>query len=290
MKKLIFLLLLGNPFFTFSQNKNSLLWGISGNGISKSSYIFGTIHYICENDLVISSNLKSIIPKVENVYLEIDFNEEYNDFKNHYNAFNHSGKQLKQYFTEEEYATLEKKFNRKFWKYNLTLAQFSNYKPHEILSVIQPKVVICKASSYEAAISKLAKREGKPIKGIESFEEHNVFQIEDDSVLRAKAHRFYEIITQKDDLGEEIAEFQKLTTIYKSQDIEQIYNYGLENSKNINILKGVEYRNKLWISRIADYSKKQQNLFAVGAGHLGGENGLIVLLQKAGYTLIPMDN
>ncbi len=31
-------------------------------------------------------------------------------------------------------------------------------------------------------------------------------------------------------------------------------------------------------------------VIAVGAGHLPGENGLIKLLKKAGYTLTPVEN
>jgi uncharacterized protein len=40
----------------FSQKNNSentLLWKISGNGLKKPSYLFGTIHMLCEDDAVI---------------------------------------------------------------------------------------------------------------------------------------------------------------------------------------------------------------------------------------------
>jgi hypothetical protein len=34
----------------------------------------------------------------------------------------------------------------------------------------------------------------------------------------------------------------------------------------------------------------RSTLFAVGAGHLAGENGVINLLKKKGYTLTPLAN
>jgi uncharacterized protein YbaP (TraB family) len=47
-------------------------------------------------------------------------------------------------------------------------------------------------------------------------------------------------------------------------------------------------RNKAWISRIAEQTKIEQTFFAVGAGHLGGEQGVISLLRKAGFTVEPV--
>ena len=44
-------------------------------------------------------------------------------------------------------------------------------------------------------------------------------------------------------------------------------------------------RNKNWISKISEYSKQQPTFFGVGAGHLAGENGVIKLLRKAGYSV-----
>ncbi|NJO25532.1 MAG: TraB/GumN family protein [Bacteroidia bacterium] len=45
---------------------------------------------------------------------------------------------------------------------------------------------------------------------------------------------------------------------------------------------------KNWIPVMEDAMKKNSNFFAVGAGHLPGENGVINLLRKAGYTLTPV--
>ena len=41
-----------------SSEEKSLCWEISGNGLSKPSYLFGTIHLIPKKDLIISENAK----------------------------------------------------------------------------------------------------------------------------------------------------------------------------------------------------------------------------------------
>ena len=37
---------------------NSLLWEISGNGLKKPSYLFGTFHILCKQDVHFSETLK----------------------------------------------------------------------------------------------------------------------------------------------------------------------------------------------------------------------------------------
>jgi uncharacterized protein YbaP (TraB family) len=44
-------------------------------------------------------------------------------------------------------------------------------------------------------------------------------------------------------------------------------------------------RNKSWISPMGIQMQKESTFFAVGAGHLGGAQGVIALLREAGYTV-----
>ncbi|TMI97547.1 MAG: TraB/GumN family protein [Bacteroidetes bacterium] len=50
----------------------TLLWQISGNGLQKPSYLFGTIHMICSDDALLSDSLKNAIQNTEAVYFEVD--------------------------------------------------------------------------------------------------------------------------------------------------------------------------------------------------------------------------
>src|SRR5687767_3296538 len=52
--------------------ENTLLWRITGKGIKEPSYLFGTIHMICGDDIRLSDSLKRAIRDAKNVYLELD--------------------------------------------------------------------------------------------------------------------------------------------------------------------------------------------------------------------------
>src|SRR5215472_7974308 len=78
MKKLgVSLLVTLTSLIGFSQAKNAkdfntLLWQISGNGLSRPSYLFGTIHMICSDDAQLSDSLKAAIANADEVYFEVD--------------------------------------------------------------------------------------------------------------------------------------------------------------------------------------------------------------------------
>ena len=55
-----------------SASENTLLWRISGKNLSKPSYLFGTIHLLCANDIGLSDSLRSAIRSTDKVYLELD--------------------------------------------------------------------------------------------------------------------------------------------------------------------------------------------------------------------------
>lgn len=58
----IILTALLSVFTTNAQElENSLLWKISGNGLEKPSYLFGTIHITC--DATLSDNVKMALDK-----------------------------------------------------------------------------------------------------------------------------------------------------------------------------------------------------------------------------------
>src|SRR3982751_2615245 len=58
-----------------SANNNTLLWRISGNNLTKPSYLFGTMHMICANDIEASDSLKNAIKAADRVYLELDMDD-----------------------------------------------------------------------------------------------------------------------------------------------------------------------------------------------------------------------
>jgi uncharacterized protein YbaP (TraB family) len=62
---------------SFSQQKwpGTFLWRISGNGLQKPSYLYGTIHLQDKRLFQFSDSLYQALEKVEGFALEIDFTE-----------------------------------------------------------------------------------------------------------------------------------------------------------------------------------------------------------------------
>jgi uncharacterized protein YbaP (TraB family) len=61
----------------------------------------------------------------------------------------------------------------------------------------------------------------------------------------------------------------------------------MNDSKELQEEMGIflDDRNKKWIPRMADKMNRSSIFFAVGAGHLWGDNGVITLLRNAGYNV-----
>src|SRR5689334_21551590 len=59
----------------FSQTPHTFLWQISGNGLKKPSYLFGTMHRLCTDDAHLSDSLRAVIAHVDEVYFEIDISD-----------------------------------------------------------------------------------------------------------------------------------------------------------------------------------------------------------------------
>jgi len=88
---------------------------------------------------------------------------------------------------------------------------------------------------------------------------------------------------------EQKGEFERMVANYKAQNLTALQDE-IEQSPD---MKGQEEallinRNKNWIPRMEGAMQGNSILFAVGAGHLGGDFGVIKLLRDKGYKLTPI--
>jgi len=79
-----------------------------------------------------------------------------------------------------------------------------------------------------------------------------------------------------------------MMAIYKSENVEAMVTF-TEKSPNAMTSKYgdvlLKNRNQNWISRMTTIAKNKPTFFGVGAAHLGGKEGVIALLRKAGFTV-----
>ena len=79
-------------------------------GLSKPSYLFGTFHLMCKEDIHFSKELKQAVKNAEEVYFEMDLDDPANTLGAMFVMNMKDGKSLKDLYTEDEYKRLNKFF------------------------------------------------------------------------------------------------------------------------------------------------------------------------------------
>jgi uncharacterized protein YbaP (TraB family) len=263
----------------------SLLWEISGKDLKQPSYLFGTFHVLCPQDLMLTEAIKSKVKTTQQLVLELDMDDPNLMTEMQKSMVMPNGKTLKEYLNEKDYALVEQFFKDSL---ELPLDQLATFKPFMLSSMLYPKYLGCQTASWEMTLVQLAKAQNAEVLGLETIED------------QMKAIDFLPYPMQAKSLLESIKEYEKYSKelremlyLYKNQDVEKMYAVSINYfSKEMQGMEKVmlENRNRQWIPMIEKMSKEKPTFFAVGAGHLGGETGVISLLRKQGYTVKPIEN
>ena len=112
MKKYLSLLSLLFPFCLNAQtmpdpdtnDNRSLLWVIKGKDMKKPSYLFGTIHLLCPEDIIWTAAMKKSLKASQQVCFEMDMDDPSVMMQVAMGMVDKSGISLRDYFTEEQYA------------------------------------------------------------------------------------------------------------------------------------------------------------------------------------------
>jgi uncharacterized protein len=268
-----------------NDNDNTLLWEISGKQLTAPSYLFGTFHLICKDDIPFGAQLNNAIKSTDEMYMEMDMDDPATMMGGLLLMNMRDDSTLKKLYKEEEYKKIESFFNDSL---HMPLAMFQKMKPFFLMAMLYPKMLPCKTmSGVETELMTLAKENKKEIKGFETMAfQAAVF----DSIPYTQQAK--ELLKTIDSLETYKKYFDTMVRVYKSQQlnkIEELFSkseFGMQDNQDILL----DNRNKNWVNQLNAILKKQSVFIAVGAGHLVGNMGLINLLRKEGYTLRPIDN
>jgi uncharacterized protein YbaP (TraB family) len=265
--------------------ENTLLWEISGNGLSEPSYLFGTMHLLCADDARLSANLKKAIRETEHIYFEIDMD----DLSQMMNALKHvrmnDNTKLSDLLSKEEYDRV-----KQFFEKNGSVLPFSmmeRFKPYMLTSLIGEKSMGCEQTNgMEMSIMQEAKKYDKEILGLETAEfQAGLF----DSIPYEKQAK--ELLNYIDSIHSFKDNTSDLVKVYREQNLQKMQELTMAEKGIGEYMDLLVYdRNRRWIIQLSDILAKSRTLVAVGAGHLPGDNGMINLLRKAGYTVKPLKN
>ena len=257
----------------------SLLWSISGKGMAKPSFLFGTIHLICATDYIWTSNMKKSLTASDKVCFEMDLDNHEVMLAAANGFMDTSGKQLKDYFTPAQYKLL-KKFVKD--SIGMDVGMLQMMKPVALESIISMKVTDCaNPISYEDSIMRSAKSKHKEIMGLEDPSEQIgvLASLPADSVVK-------EVLDDIGNFNKSKEDYRAMVKAYRRQELPELYRIITSSGSLGDEMDAfLDDRNKKWIPRMQEKMGRSSVFFAVGAGHLLGDNGVINLLRKEGYTV-----
>ena len=284
---IVFFLLLANNLFAQQKSNEkypSLLWEITGNGLTKPSYLFGTMHVSSKLVFHLSDSFYNAIKKTDAVALELNPDVwqgqmvNLDKLKANYASFVQQA--------GNDYLT-ENSFRIKKYADELKLALqtepaivnnllYRSYKAKEDFE---------EDTFLDLYIFQTGRRLGKKAAGVENYYEAEKL------ILEAYADMAKEKKKKDNDLDAEFMNgyVEKIQDAYRKGDLDLMDSLDNLTEQSVAFREKFLYKRNEIQANAIDSIIKQTSLFAgVGAAHLPGSRGVIALLRKKGYTLRPV--
>ncbi len=256
----------------------SLFWEISGNGLAKKSYMYGTMHVSDKVSFHLSDSFFEKLLSSDFIANESEPNTwtELYDLFGFYRATKTSGNFYSNFYT----SPIEKDYLR-------SLFRSSNYNLIGLLSRTNQANQEYQEETYlDMFIYRTGKKYGKKTLGLENVKT-TTLNIEkaqaemDRSEVDGNKQAFLKILKKR-------SYAEVLRDAYREKDLDLIDTLNMLSSpKSYN--KAMLFDRNEVMSKSMDSIMKTGSLFAaVGAAHLPGKNGMIELLRKKGYTVTPI--
>lgn len=267
----------------------SLLWEISGNGLKQPSYLYGTYH-------LLNSSFLNTVPEVMERFMEsrgVVVETEVDSAK----MMQLGAKmvmpdnKLSNLLSKEDYALVDEEIKTQF---GFELSMADQMKPMTLLLMLSLKdyqrMEVLKeytGQPLDMYFASYNRRSKKKVSTLETMEQQ--FDIlYNHHPLDKQAEQLVSYVKNKETA---MQMSDKLMQLYFDKDLAGMWAL----SHEYNELTGggdmtyiADDRNKDWMTKLPAIMKEQSTFIAVGAMHLPGENGLLQLLQRAGYTVKPL--
>ncbi len=281
MKRIFILIIacLGLVSFALAQ-ENTLLWEVTKKN-SNPSYLYGTIHLqdkrvFAFDDLVYKKIKACDALAVELVLDEIDF-AELNKM-----MLMEEGT-LSDYLSQEEYVLLDSLVKAKIGQ---PLMLFAKMKPFFLMAqLMQSETPKDMPLALDMHFVDTARDMSKTVLALEEMQDQ--IGAIDKISTQEQVDMLVEGIKDFDNYIEK--QMKKLVEAYLKQDLQQIHD--LMEDPSLPKEFGEELlvkRNHGMAKKLNKLMKKQTVFAAFGAGHLVGDEGVIALLRKKGYTVKPI--
>lgn len=263
---------------------DSLVWKITGQGLTEPSYLAGTIHLMCAKDYSLDERYQNAINNSKQLYLEIDFDDPTDMEVMQKAAF--VDKSLKERLSAKQYQQFSD-FLETHSKLKINMLDKMSFIA--IQSSLLMSALNCPIKSVDIELMTMAKSSGQEVYGLETAQQQIDFsevftpEIKPEGWTDEELNYFIGAANS----------FDEMLAIYQQQDINELHHYitsemsQVDNSEEVIDIM-LDNRNQNWVKKMPAIMKSQPTFFAVGSGHLAGEFGVINLLRQAGYTVIPV--
>ncbi|MER2999551.1 TraB/GumN family protein [Pontibacter populi] len=262
----------------------ALLWEISGQGLSKPSYLFGTIHAICPENFNMPEVVKNKLANTERLSLEVDMDAPNFMVELQQASILPNGSSLRSFFSDADYSLLNNHFKQTL---KIDLAQLDRMKPFMLHSMLLSQLTQCQAVSYEQSLMEIAQKQGKEVIGLETVSEQ--LSAIDEMPASVQTTMLTNMVSNMDEARQS---YRDMVQLYLQQDLAGLDALAREEYNDEEYREYEQAflvnRNKRWIPVLEREARIQPTFFAVGAGHLTGKDGLLELLRKKGYTVLPV--
>lgn len=268
----------------FSQG-NSLLWRISGKNLREPSYLYGTMH---SSDSRVFHFADSVLPafeRCEAFAMEVLVDETFQATILQ-NIFMENGTSLKSLLTQPQYDSVQW-FAMK--NAGLMISFIDKMKPLYVAMMLEmmsgdDSLLNNTDPFLDQYFEQAAENQHKKVMGIETVKEQmGIFDLltyRDQAQLLMRSIREYSTDTTA---------FVQMIQYYLSNDLHNMMTFENDFSLPDSLYRAlITDRNIKMATRIDTMIQHQSTFVAVGAGHLGGELGIIALLREKGYTVIPV--
>lgn len=264
----------------YSTDNHTLLWEISGNGLEVPSYLYGTIHIQDERVFRFDDVVMEVFDSCDAYAMELLMDDV--DVLSQVSMIMMTDTLLSDLLSPEDFMLVKKEVEAKL---GLMGMKFNEMKPFFTSSQLalseMPKD---RDMPLDLHFDNLAKKAEKERIGIEEFS-HQIDAI-NSIPLDKQASMLVEAIR---DSSKTADNFTELVDAYLAGDLEQMLELTNDTAYPADFAKVfIDDRNIIMAERIDEISHKQQTFSAVGAGHLGGPNGVISLLRERGFDVKPV--
>lgn len=297
MKKLMMTIAL--VVMTTMSMQAQLLYKISGNGLTKPSYIIGTYHLAPVSFADSIPGLTEALAATEQVYGELDMT----DLASAENMqIMQAGMMLPEGITLSKLLTEEEMGRLNVVLKELMGVDMTNAMVKQQLDALSPQALQTQLSlliymkkhdgfnpqaTFDGYFQQVAQQQGKGVGGLETpeFQVQTLFK----GMSLERQKQLLMCLVDNKDYTELMAE--RLVKAFFAQDLEGVK--AVMDEKEHNQCDStpeeedqlINDRNANWIKLMPQIMKDKATFFAVGAGHLPGDKGVLTLLKNAGYTI-----